>query len=140
MGAHEEHAETTAPAVEEMSYTDASSELDEIVRFFEDRDVDVDQLVGRLVRATAIIEELDKRLRRTRVQVEQLVPKLTRVLADNGQLDDETDEDVDDETDDADDETDVDAHDAVVDVPAASGGERAAPRSRGEDADAAALF
>jgi exonuclease VII small subunit len=66
--------------VDEMSYTEASAELDAIVGFFEGRDVDVDQLVGRLVRATAIIEELDKRLRRTRVQVEQLVPRLTAVL------------------------------------------------------------
>ncbi len=66
--------------VEEMSYTEASAELDEIVSFFEGREVDVDQLVGRLVRATAIIEELDKRLRRTQMQVEQLVPRLTAVL------------------------------------------------------------
>lgn len=72
------------PPVEEMSYTDASAELDGIVRFFEEREVDVDQLVARLVRATAIIEELDKRLRHTRMQVEQLVPRLTAVLAEPG--------------------------------------------------------
>jgi exonuclease VII small subunit len=68
--------------VEDMSYTEASAELDAIVAFFEGREVDVDQLVGRLVRATAIIEELDARLRRTRMQVEQLVPRLTAVLED----------------------------------------------------------
>jgi exodeoxyribonuclease VII small subunit len=68
------------PPPGEMSYTEASAELDDIVRFFEQREVDVDELVGRLVRATAIIEELDKRLRRTRLQVEQLVPRLTAVL------------------------------------------------------------
>jgi exodeoxyribonuclease VII small subunit len=68
--------------VEELSYTDASRELDEIVRFFEQRDVDVDQLVGRLVRATALVEELDRRLRQTRMQVEQLVPRLAAVLSD----------------------------------------------------------
>lgn len=71
---------TAGPDVGEMSYTDASTELDEIVRFFEQREVDVDQLVARLVRATAIIEELDKRLRQTRLQVEQLVPRLAAVL------------------------------------------------------------
>ncbi len=75
-----EQAGAGEPPVEQMSYTEASAELDAIVGFFEGRDVDVDQLVGRLVRATAIIEELDKRLRRTRVQVEQLVPRLTAVL------------------------------------------------------------
>ncbi len=68
--------------VEDMSYTEASEELDTIVAFFEGREVDVDQLVGRLVRAAAIIEELDARLRRTRMQVEQLVPRLTAVLED----------------------------------------------------------
>lgn len=87
MGDEHQQEAATAPAVEEMSYTDASDELDAIVRFFEDRDVDVDQLVGRLVRATAIIEELDKRLRRTRVQVEQLVPRLNTVLAANEEPD-----------------------------------------------------
>jgi exodeoxyribonuclease VII small subunit len=75
-------SETDGPGVETMSYTAASQELDEIVHFFEQREVDVDQLVARLVRATAIVEELDKRLRRTRVQVDQLVPKLAAVLSD----------------------------------------------------------
>ncbi len=62
--------------VEELSYTEASRELDAIVNFFEQRDVDVDVLVGRLERATALIEELDRRLRRTQAQVEELVPRL----------------------------------------------------------------
>ena len=62
--------------VAELSYTEASRELDEIVAFFEQGDLDVDQLVGRLERATAIVDELDRRLRRTRAQVEALVPRL----------------------------------------------------------------
>ena len=33
-------------------------------------------LVSRLERATAIVDELDRRLRRTRAQVEELVPRL----------------------------------------------------------------
>lgn len=70
--------------VSDLSYTEASRELDAIVAFFEQRDVDVDQLVGRLERATAIVGELDKRLRRTRIQVEQLVPRLAAVLAEDG--------------------------------------------------------
>lgn len=71
------------PPVEELTYTEASRELDEIVHFFEQREVDVDQLVGRLVRATSLVEELDKRLRQTRMQVEQLVPRLAAVLSDS---------------------------------------------------------
>ncbi len=67
-----------APAtpVEDLSYTEASHELDAIVEFFEQREVDVDILVARLERATALIDELDKRLRQTKAQVEDLVPRL----------------------------------------------------------------
>ncbi len=69
-------------AVESLSYTDASRELDSIVNFFEQREVDVDVLVTRLERATALIDELDRRLRRTRAQVEELVPRLDALAAD----------------------------------------------------------
>jgi exonuclease VII small subunit len=65
--------------VSELSYTEASRELDAIVSFFEQREVDVDQLVVRLERATAIVDELDRRVRRTRTQVEELVPRLEAV-------------------------------------------------------------
>ena len=62
--------------VEQLSLTEASRELDAIVNFFEQREVDVDVLVSRLERATALIDELDQRLRRTQAQVEELVPRL----------------------------------------------------------------
>ena len=65
-----------AVPVEQLSFTEASRELDAIVNFFEQREVDVDVLVGRLERATALIDELDQRLRRTQAQVEELVPRL----------------------------------------------------------------
>jgi exodeoxyribonuclease VII small subunit len=65
--------------VADLSYMDASRELDSIVAFFEKSEVDVDQLVARLERATAIVDELDKRIRHTRAQVEELVPKLEAV-------------------------------------------------------------
>ena len=47
----------TAVPVSELSYTEASRELDAIVSFFEQREVDVDQLVVRLERATAIVDD-----------------------------------------------------------------------------------
>jgi exodeoxyribonuclease VII small subunit len=73
--------------VADLSYTEASHELDEIVAFFEQREIDVDQLVARLERATAIVDELDRRLRRTRAQVEELVPRLQgATTADAGRL------------------------------------------------------
>jgi exodeoxyribonuclease VII small subunit len=70
--------------VDELSYTEASRELDAIVGFFEQREVDVDVLVARLERATALIDELDRRLRRTRAQVEELVPRLDALATDAG--------------------------------------------------------
>jgi exodeoxyribonuclease VII small subunit len=73
--------------VEQLSFTEASRELDSIVNFFEQREVDVDVLVGRLERATALIDELDQRLRRTQAQVEELVPRLDALagnVADSG--------------------------------------------------------
>jgi exodeoxyribonuclease VII small subunit len=80
-------APATTPAsvpVEKLSYTAASRELDAIVDFFEQREVDVDVLVARLERATELIDELDRRLRRTRAQVEELVPRLDAFGADSG--------------------------------------------------------
>ena len=74
--------EPPGAAVETLSYTDASRELDAIVEFFEQREVDVDVLVSRLERATALIDELDRRLRQTRAQVEELVPRLDALGAD----------------------------------------------------------
>ena len=71
-----------AVPVEQLSFTEASRELDAIVNFFEQREVDVDVLVGRLERATALIDELDRRLRRTQAQVEELVPRLDALAGD----------------------------------------------------------
>ena len=76
--------ETVLVPVDQLSYTEASRELDAIVDFFEQREVDVDVLVARLERATELIDELDRRLRRTRAQVEELVPRLDALGADSG--------------------------------------------------------
>lgn len=78
--------------VGELSYRDASRELDAIVEYFEKSDIDVDQLVSKLERATAIVDELDRRIRRTRAQVEELVPKLEAVGRDDA-LDDAEEDD-----------------------------------------------
>jgi len=140
MASTQEHDGGAAPAVEEMSYTDASDELDAIVRFFEDRDVDVDQLVGRLVRATAIIEELDKRLRRTRVQVEQLVPKLTKVLSATGQLDDDLADELTDEAGDELGEAGDELGEAGDELDDTQEATAPSARARRAGADTAALF
>ncbi len=65
--------------VDQLSYSDAGTELDAIIEEFETGVVDVDRLVDQLERATEIVDELDRRLRRTRMQVEELVPRLEAI-------------------------------------------------------------
>jgi exodeoxyribonuclease VII small subunit len=77
-------AATEPVEVRALTYTEASRELDSIVQFFEQREVDVDVLVARLERATALIEELDRRLRHTQAQVEELVPRLDALAGEVG--------------------------------------------------------
>jgi exonuclease VII small subunit len=119
-----ESAEGPTP-VGDLSYTEASRELDAIVGFFEHREVDVDQLVVRLERATAIVDELDRRVRKTRAQVEELVPRLESVHRD---LDVETGEDELDEPDDGD---AIDEHEMT---------DESAGATDGEDDEEQALF
>jgi exodeoxyribonuclease VII small subunit len=64
--------------VTKLTWEEASDELDGIVSFLESSEVDVDQLVGRLQRASELVEELDRRLIATRSQVDELLPKLER--------------------------------------------------------------
>lgn len=95
------------PEVSGLSYSDAGTELDAIIKEFETGVVDVDRLVEQLERATDIVDELDRRLRRTRMRVEELVPRLeavgrTEVGSDGsddeeGMADDTSDADADDE-------------------------------------------
>ncbi len=85
----------------ELSYTEASQELDRIVAFFEQREVDVDQLVARLERATAIVDELDRRIRQTRMQVEELAPRLENAARSASSSDDLGDAGADDDWEDS---------------------------------------
>jgi exonuclease VII small subunit len=95
-------ADNGGTPVADLTYAEASRELDGIVEFFEHRDVDVDQLVARLKRATALVDELDRRVRRTRSQVEQLVPRLqtsARPAGDESESEEMSVDDPDDEPD-----------------------------------------
>jgi len=69
----------TDVGVADLTYSEASTELDAIIEELEAGVIDVDRLVERLQRATAIVDDLDRRLRRTRMQVEELVPRLESV-------------------------------------------------------------
>jgi exodeoxyribonuclease VII small subunit len=80
--------------VAELSYSEASTELDAIIEEFEAGVIDVDRLVDRLQRATSIVDELDRRLRRTRMQVEELVPRLESIGQDDPVIVEEVDEEI----------------------------------------------
>ncbi|MGI9023153.1 MAG: exodeoxyribonuclease VII small subunit, partial [Acidimicrobiales bacterium] len=57
-----------APA--DLSYADATAELDAIIAEFDQGQVDVDRLAARFQRATELVEELDRRIRVNREKVE----------------------------------------------------------------------
>lgn len=63
----------------QLSYAEATAELDRIIAEFEEGQVDVDRLAARFQRATELVEELDRRIRTTRRQVDSLSPRLEAV-------------------------------------------------------------
>lgn len=63
----------------ELSYAQATAELDAILAELDQGQVDVDRLAERFRRATELVEELDRRIRTTRRQVESLAPRLDAV-------------------------------------------------------------
>jgi exonuclease VII small subunit len=67
---------TTAVPVGELSYADASQELDVVIRELDAGMVDVDLLEVRFRRAIEIVEELDRRIRGARDRVDALMPRL----------------------------------------------------------------
>ena len=71
-------AEDAAPPAQ-LSYAEATAELDAIIAELDQGQVDVDRLAERFRRATELVEELDRRIRATRRQVESLAPRLEAV-------------------------------------------------------------
>ncbi len=69
-------AGTTPVAVGELSYAQASAELERIVAELDEGLVDVDLLEVRFRRAIEIVEELDGRIRGARERVDALMPRL----------------------------------------------------------------
>ena len=65
--------------VAELSYSEASEELDVIIAELDRGVVDVDLLEVRLRRAVEIVEELDRRIRGARDKVGSLLPRLEAV-------------------------------------------------------------
>ncbi len=70
----------TPASMADISYADATAELDAIIAEFDQGQVDVDRLAERFQRATELVEELDRRIRVNRRQVEALSPRLDAVV------------------------------------------------------------
>ncbi len=70
---------TGSVPVAELSYAQASDELDAIIAELDRGVVDVDLLEVRLIRAVEIVEELDRRIRGARDKVSSLLPRLEAV-------------------------------------------------------------
>lgn len=77
--------EQGARPVAELSYAEASSELELIVRELDQGLVDVDVLETRFARAIDIVEELDRRIRGARERVDALMPRLEALREDPGE-------------------------------------------------------
>jgi exodeoxyribonuclease VII small subunit len=61
---------------EDLTYQEAITELEGIVKELDRGVVDVDTLSEKFERAVNIVEELDRRIARTRAKVDQLAPRL----------------------------------------------------------------
>jgi len=68
----------------ELTYAEATAELDAIIAEFDEGQVDVDRLADRFQRATELVEELDRRIRVNRQKVERLTPRLDAVADGQG--------------------------------------------------------
>ena len=68
----------------ELTYAEATAELDAVIAEFEEGHVDVDRLADRFQRATELVEELDRRIRLNRRKVESLTPRLEAVANGRG--------------------------------------------------------
>jgi exonuclease VII small subunit len=76
---NEKGGEAAERPAAELGYSEAASELDEIVAELDRGVVDVDLLEERLCRAVEIVEELDRRIKGARERVAAILPRLEQV-------------------------------------------------------------
>jgi len=68
--------ETPKKKVSELGYSEAASELDQIIEELDQGQVDLDVLDARFQRAVEIVEELDRRIQGAKERVDELLPRL----------------------------------------------------------------
>lgn len=71
------------PLPEEIGFSDAVRELEEILRRIEGEEIDLDRLAAELRRATALLEMCRGKVKRAEVEVQQIVAGLDE--ADDGE-------------------------------------------------------
>lgn len=69
-------SQTDNRPVGELTYLEASDELDAIVANLDSGRIDVDTLSNKFERAIEIVEELESRIFKARAQVDRLLPRL----------------------------------------------------------------
>ena len=73
---------TTSPdadkPVAELSFEEASAELDTIITELDSGDVSIDALAERTERAAALVDHLKSKLTETKVRIEKVAPRLVR--------------------------------------------------------------
>jgi len=75
---------TTPPPVDQLTYTDAVSELEAILDRLEHDEPDVDRVADDVARASALIAHCRTRIASARLQVEEVVTSLAEVRGDPG--------------------------------------------------------
>jgi exodeoxyribonuclease VII small subunit len=84
-------ADTSTKDPEAIGYTDALTELEEILDRLEGTDVDVDELGSSVKRAASLIEVCRRRLDAARLEVERVVAGLEDAADGDGDADGEAD-------------------------------------------------
>ncbi len=77
--------DTQVGNINELTYVEASAELEEIIAELDNGFVDIDSLAVKFERAVTIIEELDRRIKKTKEKVDKLSPRLQEVRLDDAQ-------------------------------------------------------
>ncbi len=67
--------ERSKKKVSELGYSEAASELDQIIDELDQGQVDLDVLEERFQRAVEIVEELDRRIQGAKERVDELLPR-----------------------------------------------------------------
>ena len=66
----------TKMANKDISYTEAITEIEEILRKIEEQELDVDELAGKLIRVTELIKVCKKKLHTAESEVEKILKEI----------------------------------------------------------------